>query len=236
VRVGARVPHWHGPCSSPQPSVAVSRRDQAEEQDMRERIEGDWNGLRARVRHEWARLTDEHLDEIDGRRDRLRQRVRDVYGVTDDEADKQIDAWEHSLRHDVEPAPRLDSDPGAYPPAPHASATWNGTVAATETRNERRDPEPDWVPTTGTPRTGTAGVFENEGEEFGEHDRPGGAGMPGNQGGGRDPGPVPAERRRDGRESREVRDSGASAGGRSPGDVAAGGSPSPPGPAGRGSG
>jgi uncharacterized protein YjbJ (UPF0337 family) len=126
---------------------------------MRERIEGDWSRLRHRARHEWARLTDEHLDEIDGRRDRLRNRIRDVYGVSDDEADKQVTSWERSL-----------------------------ALA------ERGDPEPDWVPDTGTPRTGTGGVFENEGREFGEHDRPGGAGMPGNQGGGRDPGPVPPNR------------------------------------------
>jgi uncharacterized protein YjbJ (UPF0337 family) len=202
---------------------------------MRERIEGDWNGLRARARHEWARLTDEHLDEIDGRRDRLKQRVRDAYGVTDDEADKQVATWEQSLRTDgVEPAPRLDSDPSAYPPSTHAQATWNGSSGAVETRNERRDPEPDWVPNTGTPRTGIGGVFENEGQEFGEHDRPGGAGMPGNQGGGRDPGPVPPK---DGRTVRDAAgDSGASSGARSPGNAAAGGSPSPPGTAGRGSG
>ena len=122
------------------------------------------------------------------------------------------------------------SDPSAYPPSTHASATYNGTLAATETRNERKDPEPDWVPDTGTSRTGTGGVFENEGQEFGENDRPGGAGMPGNQGGGRDPGPVPPG------QTRESRDSGASAGARAPGNVAAGGSPSPPGTAGRGSG
>lgn len=155
---------------------------------MWERIEGDWREFRRHVRHEWARLTDEHLDEIDGRRDRLAQRVRDVYGVNDEEADKQVDSWEASLR--TQPAPRLDSDPSAYPPGAGAQPYYNGTNAAAETRNERPDPEPRSIPRTGTSRTGTEGVFENEGQEFGEHDRPGGAGMPGNQGGGRDPGPV----------------------------------------------
>jgi hypothetical protein len=77
-------------------------------------------------------------------------------------------------------------------------------------------------------------VFDNEGHEFGEHDRPGGAGMPGNQAGGRDPGPVGPSVADP--QTPASRDSGASSGARAPGNVAAGGSPSPPGTAGRGSG
>lgn len=209
---------------------------------MWDRIEGDWNVFRHRVRHEWARLTDEHLDQIDGRRDRLAGRVRDVYGVSDDEAEKQVAAWETSMRAGPEPGPRLDSDPSDYPPSTHATPYYNGTNAAAETRNESHgsgragspDPEPASIPRTGTPRTGVDGVFDNEGQEFGEHDRPGGAGMPGNQGGGRDPGPVGPSVADS--QTPKSKGSGASSGGRSPGNVSGGGSPSAPGTAGRGSG
>jgi uncharacterized protein YjbJ (UPF0337 family) len=204
---------------------------------MWHRIEGDWARFRDRARHEWSRLTDDQLEEIDGRRDRLARRVRDAYGVTDEEADKQVAVWEDEQRRWLDAA-RLDSDPSRYPPARHADAVWNGSNAATETRNESggRDPlaergrEPGTrdMPRTGTPRTGTGGHFENEGEEFGEHDRAGGAGMPGNQGGGRDGGGT-------GR-SASSGDApfGASSGGRKPGATAPGGEP--PGSAGRGSG
>ena len=209
---------------------------------MWDRIEGDWNVFRHRARHEWSRLTDDHLDEIDGRRDRLARRVGDAYGVSDEEADKQVAAWESSLRGVTEPGPRLDSDPSAYPPSASAAPFYNGTNAAAETRNESRDgaragspdPEPAGIPRTGTPRTGVEGVFDNDGQEFGEHGRPGGAGMPGNQGGGRDPGPVGPSVADS--QTAGSRDSGASASARSPGNVGAGGSPSPPGTAGRGSG
>jgi uncharacterized protein YjbJ (UPF0337 family) len=215
---------------------------------MWDRIEGDWNVFRHRVRHEWARLTDEHLDQIDGRRDRLARRVRDVYGVSDDEAEKQVAAWEASMRGTApargtpEPGPRLDSDPSAYPPSARSTPFYSGTNAAVETRNESRDggrsgspdPEPAGIPRTGTPRTGVEGVFDNEGQEFGEHDRPGGAGMPGNQGGGRDPGPVGPSVADP--QKPTSRGSGASSGARAPGNASGGGSPSPPGTAGGGSG
>lgn len=110
---------------------------------MWDRIEGNWERFRDHARHEWARLSDGELDEIDGRRDRLARRVRDTYGVSEEEADKQVAAWEAEMR-------RRDAD---------------GRAAA-----ER-----------GTP------VLDNDGPESGENDRPGGAGMPSNQGGGREP-------------------------------------------------
>jgi uncharacterized protein YjbJ (UPF0337 family) len=209
---------------------------------MWDRIEGDWQVFRHRVKREWSRLSDEHLEQIDGRRDRLARRVRDVYGVSDDEADKQVSAWEASMRAGPEPGPRLDSDPSDYPPSTHAAPFYNGSNASAETRNESHgdprsgspDPEPAGIPRTGTPRTGVDGVFDNEGQEFGEHDRPGGAGMPGNQAGGRDPGPVGPSVADP--QTPASRDSGASSGARAPGNVAAGGSPSPPETAGRGSG
>lgn len=147
---------------------------------MWERIRSDWSEFRRHVRHEWAKLTDEHLDEIDGRRDRLTRRVRDAYGVTDDEAEKQVLAWESSLR---EPAPRLDSDPSPYPPGRAAEALYNGSNAAAETRSD---------PGVRDERV----VLDNEGPELdaAEHDRPGGAGLPSNQAGGRDGGGAGAGR------------------------------------------
>lgn len=207
---------------------------------MWERIEGNWDRFRQHARHEWARLTDEQLDEIDGRRDRLTRRVRDAYGVSDEEADKQIAAWEAEMRarglEEREPAPRLDSDPNAYPPSSSAEATYGGTNAAAETRNEAPDPGRDAraEPRSGTPRTdeGPQVTLDNEGPEFGDHDRPGGAGLPSNQAGGRDGGGLDP-----GAEA-----SGADSGARSPGNedaIGAGRRQSdgriPPGAGGRGS-
>jgi uncharacterized protein YjbJ (UPF0337 family) len=155
---------------------------------MWDRIESDWRSFREHARREWSRLTEAHLDEIGGRRDRLRRHVRKVYDVGDDEAGRQVDAWERSLRG-VEPVPRDDSDPSAYPPGRHAQSIYDGTAAAAETRNAGGGAGGDSWRSPQHPRA-DGGVFDNPGQELGEHDRPGGAGMPSNQAGGRDPGPV----------------------------------------------
>lgn len=107
---------------------------------MWDRIAGDWKSFRHRARREWAHLTNEHLDEIDGRRDRLQRRVGELYGLGDDEAGRQVDTWARGL-------PR----------------TADGELLHDDVE-----------------------VFDNAGPELGEHDRPGGAGMPSNQAGGRE--------------------------------------------------
>lgn len=89
-------------------------------------------------------------------------------------------------------------------------------IAAWEADLRAREQDPEHV------------TLDNPGPEFGDHDRPGGAGLPTNQGGGRDAGGLDAD--------------GADAGGRAPGNehaigggVRPQGGRIPPGAAGRGS-
>lgn len=56
-----------------------------------ERLRTWWPELRGRVQERWSRLSDEWLDEVDGRRDRLSERLRDAYGVSEEEANRQVD-------------------------------------------------------------------------------------------------------------------------------------------------
>jgi len=59
-----------------------------------DRIEGNWKQAKGKVREQWGRLTDDHLDIIDGRRERLLGQIQESYGIARDEAEKQILAWE----------------------------------------------------------------------------------------------------------------------------------------------
>lgn len=59
--------------------------------DNRERLRTYWPELRGRVQERWSRLTDEWLDEVDGKYDQLAGRLRDAYGVSDQEANRQVD-------------------------------------------------------------------------------------------------------------------------------------------------
>jgi len=60
----------------------------------RDRIEGNWKQAKGKIKEQWGRLTDDHLNIIDGRRDRLLGQIQESYGIAMDEAEKQVQAWE----------------------------------------------------------------------------------------------------------------------------------------------
>lgn len=65
------------------------------ETDMNwDRIEGNWKQAKGKVKEQWGRLTDDHLDIIDGRRERLLGQIQESYGIAMDEAESQVQAWE----------------------------------------------------------------------------------------------------------------------------------------------
>ena len=56
--------------------------------------EGNWMQLKGKVKAQWGKLTDDHLDVIAGKRDLLVGKVQEAYGVTKDEAEQQIKQFE----------------------------------------------------------------------------------------------------------------------------------------------
>lgn len=56
--------------------------------------EGNWMQLKGKVKAQWGKLTDDHLDVIAGKRDVLVGKVQEAYGVTKDEAEQQIKQFE----------------------------------------------------------------------------------------------------------------------------------------------
>lgn len=59
-----------------------------------DRVEGNWKQFKGKVKEQWGRLTDDHLDVIAGKRDQLAGRVQEVYGVSKDEAEQQVRDFE----------------------------------------------------------------------------------------------------------------------------------------------
>jgi len=57
---------------------------------------GKWKQIKGKVRQQWGRLTDDQLDEIDGRMELLVGRVQEAYGLARDEAERQVDDWKRS--------------------------------------------------------------------------------------------------------------------------------------------
>jgi len=59
-------------------------------------VEGNWKQFKGKVKAQWGKLTDDHLDVIAGRRDQLVGKVQEAYGITKDEAEQQIKHFEES--------------------------------------------------------------------------------------------------------------------------------------------
>jgi uncharacterized protein YjbJ (UPF0337 family) len=64
-------------------------------------LEGKWKQVRGRVKEAWGVLTDDELDQIDGRRDRLVGKVQERYGYTRMEAEEEVDRFLRNLEHDL---------------------------------------------------------------------------------------------------------------------------------------
>ena len=65
-----------------------------------DRIEGNWKQAKGKIKEQWGKLTDDHLDKISGKRDQLVGRVQECYGIKKDEAERQVKDWE-GRNHDV---------------------------------------------------------------------------------------------------------------------------------------
>jgi uncharacterized protein YjbJ (UPF0337 family) len=58
------------------------------------KIEGNLKKFKVKVQQNWGKLTDDHLDVIDGKRKQLAGKIQEAYGCSQDEAEKQISDWE----------------------------------------------------------------------------------------------------------------------------------------------
>ena len=57
-------------------------------------VEGNWKQFKGKVKAQWGKLTDDHLDVIAGNRDQLAGKIQETYGITKDEAEQQIKQFE----------------------------------------------------------------------------------------------------------------------------------------------
>jgi uncharacterized protein YjbJ (UPF0337 family) len=57
---------------------------------------GQWKQFRGQVQEQWGKLTDDDLDQIEGKRDQLLGAVQKRYGIAKDEAEQQLTKFETS--------------------------------------------------------------------------------------------------------------------------------------------
>jgi uncharacterized protein YjbJ (UPF0337 family) len=65
-----------------------------------DRISGNWEHWKGRIRDRWGRLTEDQLDVIAGQRDQLAGQIEVSYGLSREEAERQLRTWERNVAGD----------------------------------------------------------------------------------------------------------------------------------------
>lgn len=58
-----------------------------------DKIAGNWKQFKGSAKEQWGKLTDDDLQQAEGKRDKLVGKIQEKYGVAKDEAEKQYDDW-----------------------------------------------------------------------------------------------------------------------------------------------
>ena len=56
-------------------------------------LKGKWLEMKGKVKEQWGKLTDDDLDEINGRREQLEGKIQQRYGLAKDRITRDIDDW-----------------------------------------------------------------------------------------------------------------------------------------------
>lgn len=62
-----------------------------------DQIEGKWKQFRGQAKQQWGNLTDNDLEQINGKRDELLGRLQQRYGMAREDAQKKVDEWLKTL-------------------------------------------------------------------------------------------------------------------------------------------
>jgi len=56
-------------------------------------VESNWTQFKVGIKQQWSRVTDAHLDVIDGKRELLIRKIRELYGISQEQTEKQVNSW-----------------------------------------------------------------------------------------------------------------------------------------------
>ena len=62
-----------------------------------DQVEGNWKMFKGRVHERWGKLTDDQLDEVEGRREHFVGLVQREYGIAKEEAEREVDEYFKNL-------------------------------------------------------------------------------------------------------------------------------------------
>lgn len=56
-------------------------------------LKGKWAQLKGSVKEQWGKLTDDEIDQLDGRREQLVGKVQERYGIAREQAARDVENW-----------------------------------------------------------------------------------------------------------------------------------------------
>ena len=65
-------------------------------------FKGKWKQLKGKVKSQWGKLTDDDVEQIDGKKDRLIGRLQERYGKARDEMHEAVNRWLDREQNDAE--------------------------------------------------------------------------------------------------------------------------------------
>ncbi len=68
-----------------------------------ESIHGQWNEIKGLIRQKWGKLTNDDLEEIEGKKDRLVGKIQGYYGKEKEGAESEIDGFFSNLDSSMKP-------------------------------------------------------------------------------------------------------------------------------------
>jgi uncharacterized protein YjbJ (UPF0337 family) len=84
-----------GPVSaqSPQPATAPAAAKEPFRKVAWDKISGNWKRFKGSVKQRWGKLTNNEIQQAQGRREALNGFIQSRYGIDREAADRQIDEW-----------------------------------------------------------------------------------------------------------------------------------------------
>lgn len=56
-----------------------------------DQVAGNWKQFKGQVKQQWGKLTDDDLQQVDGKREELVGRIQERYGLEKDKAERELD-------------------------------------------------------------------------------------------------------------------------------------------------
>lgn len=56
-------------------------------------MKGNWNQLKGKIKQQWGKLTDDELDQAEGKREVLVGKIQERYNISEEEAEKQVNSF-----------------------------------------------------------------------------------------------------------------------------------------------